>query len=525
LKLGLGAAVSALALTAGSAQAETIIKHAAEADLKSLDPIWTTAAITAGHGFAVYDQIFAQDSKGEVKPQMVEAWRSSADGLTWVFTLRPGLKFHDGTPVTAKDVAPSIKRWGARIAAGQILMTRVADITAVDDRTFQITLKDKFGPIVDMLGASAQPLFVMPEKLAMTDPFQQVTDPVGSGPFIFVKEGWIPGAKVLYRKNPDYVPRREPADGYTGAKIVKVDKVEWTYIPDSNTAVQALLRGEVDFYEYVPADLIETLKKNPNVVVKVINKGSFTPILRPNHLVAPTNNPKFRQAVLHAMDQAQSLAAMVGNRELEVQCWAVFACGFPLETTAGVGAWGKPGAANKERAKQLLKEAGYNGEPVVIMNPTENQVISAMTIMTGQLLREIGVNVDMQNMDWGTLVTRRSVKDDPKTNKSGWHIFHTWGIGPLSANPLTNNTAATPCDGKNWFGWPCDEKLEAVRQRFITVGDPAEQKKIADEFQTMFYQTIPYIPLGQFYTPAGWRKNLNGILENFKVVFWNVDKS
>ena len=261
LKRGVAAAALAVGLMAGSAQAQNYIKLAAEADLKSLDPIWTTAAITAGHAFLIYDQLFAQDIKGNVKPQMVESWKTSPDGLSWTFVLRPGLKWHDGTDVTAKDVVPSIRRWGARIAAGQILMTRVSDIVAVDNRTFEIKLKDKFGPLVEMLGASAQPLVIMREKDAMTDPFQQISEAIGSGPFTFEKEKWVPGSKVSYKKNPAYVPRTEAPDALTGAKVVKVDGVEWTYIPDAQTAVQALIRGEVDFYEYVPTDMIRLVVK------------------------------------------------------------------------------------------------------------------------------------------------------------------------------------------------------------------------------------------------------------------------
>jgi peptide/nickel transport system substrate-binding protein len=524
LKRGVAAAALAIGLAASPAFAQTV-RVSADSDLKSLDPIWTTASVTAGHAMLIYDQLFAQDVKGLVKPQMVESWKTSADGLSWVFVLRPGLKWHDGTPVTSKDVVPSIKRWGARIASGQILMTRVSEVKAIDDRTFEIKLKDVFGPLVDMLGASAQPLVVMREKEAMVDPFTAIDEAVGSGPFIFEKEKWVPGAKVFYKKNPDYLPRAEAPDGFTGGKVVKIDAVEWHYIPDPNTAVQALLRGEVDFFEYVPTDLVPLLEKDKNVTVKIINQGGFTPILRPNHIVAPTNNPKVRQAMLLAMNQSESLAAMVGNKTLEKECWAVFACGFPLETNAGVGDFGKPSPANIAKAKALLKEAGYNNEPIVLMNPTENAVISAMTVMSGQLLKNAGFNVDMQAMDWGTLITRRALKDDPKAAGSkGWHIFHTWGVGPLSADPLTNNTAATPCDGKNWFGWPCDEQLEAMRQKFITVSDMGERKKLAEDFQKRFYEIVPYIPLGMFYQKAAWRNNVEGVLDNMKAVWWNATK-
>ena len=314
-------------LGVSSASAQSTLRVAAESDLKSLDPIWTTAAITASHGFMIYDQLFAEDSKLEVKPQMVERWQSSPDGLVWSFTLRPGLSWHDGTPVTAKDVVPSINRWGARIASGQLLMTRVREVVATGERTFEIRLKDKFPAVVDMLGASAQPLFVMREKDALTDPFQQVAETVGSGPFVFLKDEWVPGSKWVYRKNPQWKPRTEAPDGYTGAKLAKVDRVEVTYIPDGATAVQALNAGEVDVYQFPPNDLLPILERNPDIVVRTTNKFGYVPILRPNHLVHPTNNVKVRQALLWAVDQNAYLAAMIGNRSMELRCWAVFTCG------------------------------------------------------------------------------------------------------------------------------------------------------------------------------------------------------
>lgn len=510
------------ALGAPSVQAQSILRVAAESDLKSLDPIWTTAAITASHGFMIYDQLFAEDSKFEVKPQMVERWQSSPDGLVWSFTLRPGLKWHDGTPVTSKDVVPSINRWGARIASGQLLMTRVREVVATGERTFEIRLKDKFPAVVDMLGASAQPLFVMREVDALTDPFKQVAETVGSGPFIFLKDEWVPGSKWVYRKNPQWVPRSETPDGYTGAKLAKVDRVEVTYIPDGATAVQALNAGEVDVYQFPPNDLLPILERNSDIVVRITNKSGYVPILRPNHLVHPTNNVKVRQALLWAVDQNSYLAAMIGNRSMELRCWAVFTCGSPLESKAGLGAWAN--GPNVERAQQLLREAGYKNEPIVLMNPTENQMISAMAVVSSQILKKAGFNIDMQNMDWGTLVTRRAVKDDPAKSKSGWHIFHTWGTASYLANPLLNNTIPTPCDGKNWFGWPCDETLDKLRQEYILAGSLAQRKEITERFQPRFYEVVPFIPLGQYYTKSAFRKNLGGVLDNAHLVLWNIEK-
>ena len=511
-------------LGAADAAAQSTLRVVVQNDLKSLDPIWTTDQIVGSHAFMIYDQLFAEDSKLVPHPQMVESWTASADGMSWRFVLRPGLKWHDGTPVTARDVAPSIKRWGARIAAGQSLMSRVAEVNAIDDKTFEIKLKVKFGPVVNLLGASGQPLYIMREKEATADPFTAITETIGSGPFVFNKDEWVPGNKVAYRKNTDYVPRKEAPDGYAGGKIVKVDRVEWTYNPDHATAVQALIAGEFDLFEYPPTDLLPLLQRSPDVVVEIANKFGFGNVMRPNHLVPPFNNAKVRQAMLYATDQGQVLDAMVGNKDLQSVCWAVFGCDTPLDTKSGIGSWASPNPANIAKAKALLAEAGYKGEPIVVMNPTTDQQISAMAVMSASQLEKAGFKVDLQNMDWATLVQRRAIKDDPKVNKAGWNVFYTWGNNALAANPLTNNTVATQCDGKNWFGWPCDETLETIRAEFATATTDAQRKDIVDRFQARFYEIVPYVPMGRFQQKIAYRKTVTGVLGNAKLPFWNIEK-
>ncbi len=516
------AAAGAIGLSA-AASAQTL-KAVVNGDLKSLDPIWTTDQITGSHAFMIYDQLFSEDSNLKPHPQMAESWNASADGMTWRITLRPGLKWHDGTPVTAKDVAPSIKRWGARIAAGQSLMSRVGEVNVVDDRTVEIKLKEKFGPVIELLGASAQPLYIMREKEATSDPFTAVTETVGSGPFIFNKAEWVPGSKFTYAKNKDYVPRSEKPDGYAGGKVVKLDRLEFSYNPDTSTSTQALIAGEFDLYEYPPVDMLQLLQKSPDIVVEIANKFGFGNILRPNHLIAPTNNPKVRQAMLYATDQGQVLDAMIGNKDLQSVCWAVFGCQTPLDTKSGVGAFATPGPANIAKAKALLAEAGYKGEPIVVMNPTTDPQISAMAVMSASQLKAAGFNVDLQNMDWATLVQRRAIKDDPATNKAGWHVFYTWGSNALSANPMTNNTVATQCDGRNWFGWPCDEQLEKIRAEFATATSDAQRTNIVERFQARFYEVVPYVPMGRFQQKIAYRKNVSGVIGQAKLPFWNIEK-
>ena len=514
---------TALLLAISPARADTTLKVVAEAEMRSLDPIWTTAGVVYAHGMMIYDMLYGKDQKGVPHPQMVESDSASADGLVWTFTLRPGLKWQDGTPVTAKDIVPSIKRWAARMAVGSVMMDRVAEMKALDDRRWEMRFKDKFGPVTNALANPDTPLFVMREKDASIDPFQQVTDSVGSGPFMFNKDEWVQGSTWSYRKNPDYVARSEPPDGHAGSKATKLDRIEYKYLPDIAVAVQSVIAGENDIIQFPPQDLVPLLRKSPNVKVEITNKLGRLGILRPNWLAPPMDNPKIRQVLLYAMDQGQMLNAVVGVPEQEIVCWSALACRVPLETKAGLGDYAEP-AANKEKARALLKQSGYKDESIVLMNPTDQPQITIFAQLAAQQLKEVGFNVDMQSMDWATLVSRRSVKDSPTANRSGWHIFITTSVTGFQGEPLANNALNTTCDGKNWFGWPCDEALNKIRLEFITESDPQKRLEIAGRLNQRFYEVVPYVNTGQFVTPAAYRSNISGIMDMGYQVLWAVEK-
>src|SRR5258708_3063988 len=355
-------------LLAGAAMpafaAESTIRYVPDADLRVLDPIFTTAGTTLNHGYMIYDFLLAPDAKMDPRPQMLESYDVGADGLTYRFKLRSGMKWHDGTPVEAKDAVASLKRWGVKVPAGQDPFLHVSEVAATGPLSFEIRMKDRFAPLIASVTEPINPPFIMREKDALTDPNTAVTHAIASAPFAFVKEEWVPGRKVVYRKFADYVPRPEPAEHLAGGKVVKVDRVEWRILPDANTAAQALGSGEVDYLENPNIDLLATLRSNPNVVIQVVNPLGYQMILRPNHLIQPFNNVKIRQALLYAVDQDAYLTAAVGDASLRSPCWAVSIVGAPVPTQAGPGDWASPGS-KRDKAKQLLKEAGYNHEPVV----------------------------------------------------------------------------------------------------------------------------------------------------------------
>jgi peptide/nickel transport system substrate-binding protein len=424
-------AAIAATLALSTAHAETVLRVVPHADLKNLDPIWTTAYITRNHGYMVYDTLFAVDGNLKVQPQMVDTWSLSADKLVYTFKLRNGLKWHDGAPVKAEDCIASIRRWGKRDGMGQKLMDFTKSMDVVDDKTFTLTLKEPYGLVLDSLGKiSSNTPFMMPKRLAETDAFKQVDEVIGSGPFKFVKDEWVPGSKVVYVKNTDYVPRSEPASSAAGGKVVKVDRVEWVYIPDPATTMNALINGEVDLWETPAVDMVPLLKKNPAVVTEVIDPLGTQGWLRPNHLHPPFNNPKARQALVWAVNQTEYLQAIVGDPSLYKVCGAYFICGSPNESQVGVEPLLKQ---DKAKAKALLAEAGYKGEKIVLMQPTDIPVLNNASLVTAQLLRDIGMTVDVQAMDWSTLTSRRAEKKPP--SEGGWNIFHTYATGADAQSP------------------------------------------------------------------------------------------
>jgi peptide/nickel transport system substrate-binding protein len=509
----------ALAIAA-PAGAETVLKVSLHSDLKIVDPIWTTALISAHYGNMVYDTLFSVDDQLQPKPQMVDKWTVSPDKLTWTFTLRDGLEWHDGKPVTGEDCVASIKRWAAKDSMGQKLMSVVGELSAPDARTIKMVLKEPYGLVLDSLAKpSANIPFMMPKRVADTDPNTQITDYTGSGPFIFRKDEWKPGEKAVFVKNTRYKPRSEPANGLSGGKVVKVDRVEWVTIPDQQTQVSALLNGEIDMVENVPPDLLPLLQKDKDVKVMVVNKAGRQYELRFNVLHKPFDNPRIREAVLYALDQKPFLQGNVGNADYYTMCKSLFPCGSPLATTKG---WDDKLSGNVAKAKELLKEAGYDGTPIVLLHQTDTAGHNNLATVAKPQLEKAGFKVELQAMDWQTLVARRAKKEP--LAQGGWSVYFTsWG-SPDVMNPVSAAFINASCD-KATFGWPCDEGIEKLRDAYAKETDPAKQKAIAEQVSVRLSGAYPtFAPLGQFTVPTAMRSNINGLLAVPELALWNVEK-
>lgn len=509
---------SLFAATGGS---DSTLRVKLEANLKELDPIWTSAYSTLSHAFLVYDTLFGMDADFNVQPQMVDTYDISSDSMTYEFTLRDGLKWHDGTPVTSEDCVASIKRWGARDSMGQQLMAATGELVVVDDKTFRLELEEPFGLVLEALGKlSSNVPFMMKKEHAMTDPHKQVTEVIGSGPFKFVKEKFRPGDRSFYVKNEDYVPRDEPPSNTAGGKIPKVDQVEIIWIPEPATAANSLISGELDFDQTPAPDLLPLLQQSDNVAVEVFDKLGKQGVLRLNWLWPPFDKKEARQAVLAAIDVNNALVAAVGkDPELSSACYSIYPCGSPLASEAGSDALK---TQDIERAKELLKASGYDGEKTVVLHVSDDPVISAQTSMTQQALRDIGMNLDVQAMDWSTLVARRAVKKEPA--EGGWAIFQTWVNGADYLNPLLNYASAANCEDA-WFGWPCQEEIEALRTQFAREPDANKREKLAHDIQALALEEVTYVPLGLFYQPVAYRSNIKGLVPCPIPVFWNATKT
>lgn len=523
--LAIWATLSTIALSSATSSAlaqpqPKTLRVVARSDLKVLDPTFTTAYITRDFGYMVYDTLFALDSRGNPQPQMVEKFNNSSDSKVWTFTLRPGLKFSDGSPVTSADAIASLQRWAGRDNMGRAMVAGGAEWKAADARTFTLTLSEPFGMVITALAKpSSYPAFILPERLAKQPTTAPISEVLGSGPYVFKREDWVPGNKAVFVRNEQYAARSEPPNGLAGSKKSNFERVEWLYLPDANSAVAALQRGEVDLMGALPPDYIAPLRADSNV--KVGGGGAGQALLVLNHVQPPFDNIKARQAFQLAVNQERIVAAMGYPADMrKAYCHTFFICGSANDTSAGSQPYTKP---DPVKAKALLAESGYKGEKVVLMAATDNAALNGAAMIVAQTLRSIGVNVDVQAMDWATLVARRSKRDAP--NAGGWNVFVTDG-GEFDVNsPLTSVFLGAAC-GNSLPGWPCDKQLDELRSAWVKEVDPARRKERLDAFQGRAYEAVAYINGGQFSQAFAVRANIKGVdkLWSGLPTVWALDK-
>ena len=513
-----GAAVLAMPAIARAAPAATL-RFVPQADLAVLDPIATPAFVTHNHGYLVFDTLYGVDEDFNSHPQMAEGHTVEDDGKTWRITLREGLRFHDGAPVLGRDVAASVNRWAHRDTYGADLVAVMDELSAPSDRVVQFRLKKPFPSMSDLLGKAGTNMpCIMPERLANTDPLRPLQEMVGSGPFRFVAPERVPGDRVVYEKFAGYMPRSQgPVNFLSGPKIVNFDRVEWRVIPDASTAAAALQAGEVDWWEQPTTDVLPLLRRNPNLSVAVQDKSGFLGLLRLNHLLPPFDNPAIRRALFPAIDQADFMTAVAGTDRAMWRDGVGFITPGPMASDAGMSAL--TGPRSRDAARQALKEAGYKGEKVVLMAPTDFASIYAMSLVTEDVLRGIGMNVELQSTDWGTVVQRFNNKGP--LDKGGWNALCTYTTGAVTNNPADHRLLRAQGEKGGVYGWPDSPRIEALRAAYLDTSDPATRKTTCRDLQLQAFQDVPFIPLGLFYQPTAARKSLTGILDGFPL-FYNL---
>ena len=513
-RIGGACAVLMSLLAAAPARAETTLRVVMHSDVKILDPIWTTVYITRNHGYMIYDTLFAMDASGKIQPQMADSYSVSPDGLTYSIKLRDGLTWHDGQPVTAEDCIASLKRWGAKDSIGQKILGLTKELTAPDAKTIVFSLKEPTGLLTYALGKpSSNVPFMMPKRIAETDPNKQISEFIGSGPFMLKRDEWRPGDRIVYVKFPGYRPRPEPASGLAGGKVAKVDRVEWIAMTDPQQALNALQKGEVDIVEQPQHDLLPLVKDDPSLtLIDMPNSAQFN--LRFNSTLPPFDNPKIRAAVWYALNQDDYLRSTIGNPAYFHTCKSFYPCDSAMATTAGME---DKLNANYAKSRELLKEAGYDGTPIIVLSSTDVARFANLGPVTSQALERGGFKVDMQSMDWQTVIARRAKKE-------GWHISHTSWVGVDLLDPVMMAFMNASC-AKAAPGWPCDAELEALRDKFLHATSESEQKRIAVAAQERAIAISTHIPLGEYMQPMVVRKGIDGVIRSPVTVFWNVTKN
>ncbi len=518
----LAGASAALAAPAIAQDARSrVLRFVPQTSLTSLDPIWTTASVTTGHGYYVFDTLYGVDDTLTPRPQMAEGHTVSDDGRSWLIRLRPGLKFHDGEPVRAADCAASLARWSKRDSFGQVLAGVVDGWEAADDRTIRIRLKRPFPPLLDAIGKpNSLAAFMMPERLARTDANTQITEMVGSGPYQFLKDEFVSGSRVAYRAFPGYLPRPEPAQFTSGGKRAHFERVEWQIIPDAATAAAALQNNEVDWWEYAFPDLVPMLQRGGGVTVATGDPLGYISILRFNSLNPPFDNQALRHAVMSAVNQTDYMRAVNGDAVKWRTCAAMFPCGARHIHEAASGPLkDKP---DLDRAREAVKAAGYKGERIAIINPGDFPSIAPLGEVTADLLKRLGMNVDLQTMDWGTLGQRRAQK--VTTEAGGWNIFHTWTNGVSITNPAVNYYIRG-LGQAGWYGWYSNPQIEKLTEEWLGASTDAELDRVFVAIQKEAFAGAPMIPLGQYFPPTAYRSSLQGVIKGANSYPWNVQRA
>jgi peptide/nickel transport system substrate-binding protein len=515
-----GLVLPAVAPSIARAQKQTTLKFIPQIDLSFLDPHWTTAFVTRNHGYLVFDTLYGIDGSYKASPQMVEGHTVENDGRLWKLTLRPGLLWHDNQPVLARDCVASIKRWARRDAFGDALMLATDELSAPDDRTVQFRLKRPFPLLPDALGKSSAPMCaMMPERLADTDAFKQITDIVGSGPYRYKTDERVSGAFNAYERFAGYRPREGGTPDWTsGPKITHFDRIEWRTTPEPASAAAALQNGEVDWWEYATHDLLPLLNKNKNVRVAVQDPTGGVEMLRANCLQKPFNNPRIRQIVMSAINQADYMQAIVGENPAMYYAARLF-----LSQDAD-GERRRPGGV---RPQEGLREdqAGPEGRG---LRRREDGADGRRRLPDPEGAGRRGRGHDDQDRHERRLRGDRlghhaaaPLQEGPGGAGRLEHVRHRLGRHRPPEPGRAHRIARQRRRRRRLARLVRQSAAGSVAHRLVRGAGPGRPAKICADMQRQALIDVPYMPVGQYIQPTALRADLSGMLNGF-ATFWNI---
>jgi peptide/nickel transport system substrate-binding protein len=472
-----------------------VLKVVAQSSITSIDCMYACPAVAMGISQHIFEPMFAFDGDGIPQPVMVDRWSASDDGKVWTLRLRDGLKFHNGQPVTAEAVANSFMRAAPSAAGLSFLLDALESdgVSTPDDLTVEMKFRDPIGILPELFSFPWPPANVYPADIAKIPSSEDVGEEnyIGSGPYELVL--WERGNRLAVERFDGYVPRTVTSSGMAGRKHAYLDRIEWLQIPAEETKIAGLKTGEWDVVENAGLDFFNELDENPDIEIA---RYPFHQSVMPfNTSHPPTDNKLIRQAIQAAVDVDTFMSAL-GPKEIWFPCPAHYYCGTALESRVAEEFYDQNNAA---KARQLMEQAGYDGTPIKILNPTDYATIRFSGEVMKRVLEDVGFNVEMPAMDWATVYSTASNTDE-------WNLYGSWGVFWAAPSPVADVTLSSTFPPMDWS----NDEAKQLRIDYARAGDSQERTRIIDRVQEILYDEVPFIRLGQWsaiHPYRSWVKN------------------
>jgi len=480
-----------------------VLKAAMIGEPPSLDLHWTTAVIVQQITWHIYETLYTYDRDFNPIPMLAEGHTIADAGRRYTIALRKGVKFHNGKEMTAADVVPSLQRWGKMSSAGKGLWKSVEAVEAKDAHTVVIHLKEPSGSLLFALGRPNNGAAIYPKEVIAAAGEGQIKEFIGTGPYRFVEHK--PDRHIKLARFKDYAARSEAPDGYGGKRTAYFDEILFIPAPDVSVRVAGVETGEYHFAHQVKQDQYDRVKAMAAVEPSVPRPyGWMTAV--PNHKQGVMANKKVRQAMLAALDLETIMTAAVGSKAFYRLDGALF---YPEQAAwhSQVGVTGF-NQKNKDKARRLLQEAGYKGEPVRWISTKEYEWMFNTALVAKQQMEEVGFKVDLQVLDWATLVQRRNKPE----------LFDVFSTG-FGFDPDPALATSLQC---NWPGWWCHEEKDRLMAELARETDAKKRRALIERIQAIFYEDVGRIKLGDYFPLDLIRKDIKGFRPGPYLDFWNA---